>query len=305
MTSGYVLAVLPDVEPVRPRLSPPSPGITDVEEVEEFLREGILMKSFHHPHVLSLIGIFLPQQGLPLVVLPYMSHGDLRHFIRSEERNPTVKDLVGFGLQVSRGMEYLAHRKFVHRDLAARNCMLDETFHVKVADFGLARDVFDKEYYSVRRHKNTRLPVKWMALESLQTQKFTTKSDVWSFGVLLWELMTRGAPPYPDVDPYDITRYLFRGRRLPQPEYCPDPLYSLMLLCWSQRPEERPSFIQLVSDMEGISNALQGDHYINLNVTYINMERDEAFPPPPPASEDELGETSSGETSSEEDGPKA
>ncbi|XP_075430253.1 macrophage-stimulating protein receptor-like isoform X2 [Ascaphus truei] len=279
--------------------------ITDVEEVEEFLREGILMKSFHHPHVLSLIGIFLPQQGLPLVVLPYMSHGDLRHFIRSEERNPTVKDLVGFGLQVSRGMEYLAHRKFVHRDLAARNCMLDETFHVKVADFGLARDVFDKEYYSVRRHKNTRLPVKWMALESLQTQKFTTKSDVWSFGVLLWELMTRGAPPYPDVDPYDITRYLFRGRRLPQPEYCPDPLYSLMLLCWSQRPEERPSFIQLVSDMEGISNALQGDHYINLNVTYINMERDEAFPPPPPASEDELGETSSGETSSEEDGPKA
>ncbi|KAM4722109.1 macrophage-stimulating protein receptor [Rhinophrynus dorsalis] len=262
--------------------------ITDLEEVEEFLREGILMKSFHHPHVLSLIGIFLPREGLPLVVLPYMKHGDLRHFIRSEERNPTVKDLVGFGLQVSQGMEYLANRKFVHRDLAARNCMLDETFHVKVADFGLARDVFDKEYYSVRRHKNARLPVKWMALESLQTQKFTTKSDVWSFGVLLWELMTRGAPPYPDVDPYDITRYLFRGRRLPQPEFCPDQLYSLMLHCWSPQPEERPSFSQLVIDMDRIASSLRGDHYINLNVSYINLDRDQPFPPAPPASEDEL-----------------
>ncbi|XP_041445114.1 macrophage stimulating 1 receptor L homeolog isoform X3 [Xenopus laevis] len=271
--------------------------ITDLEEVEEFLREGILMKSFHHPNVLSLIGICLPQEGLPLVVLPFMKHGDLRHFIRSEERNPTVKDLVGFGLQVSRGMEYLANRKFVHRDLAARNCMLDETFHVKVADFGLARDVFDKEYYSVRRHKNARLPVKWMAMESLQTQKFTTKSDVWSFGVLLWELMTRGAPPYPDVDAYDITRYLFRGRRLAQPEYCPNPLYSLMLSCWNPQPVERPTFTQLVSDMELISNSLSGDHYINLNVTYVNLDCDQPFPPGHPPSEEELEE----EDSTEED----
>ncbi|XP_056381182.1 macrophage-stimulating protein receptor [Hyla sarda] len=275
--------------------------ITDVEEVEEFLREGILMKEFHHPHVLSLIGIFLPREGLPLVALPYMSHGDLRHFIRSEDRNPTVKDLVSFGLQVSRGMEYLAQRKFVHRDLAARNCMLDEMYKVKVADFGLARDVFDKEYYSVRRHKNARLPVKWMALESLQTQKFTTKSDVWSFGVLLWELMTRGAPPYPDVDPYDITRYLYRGRRLPQPEYCPDPLYTLMLQCWSPHPEERPTFTQLVSEMEVISNSLWGDHYINLNITYINLDRDQFYPPAPHGSEDELMSAITDEEEEEDD----
>ncbi|XP_030061737.1 macrophage-stimulating protein receptor [Microcaecilia unicolor] len=262
--------------------------ITDVEEVEEFLREGILMKSFHHVHVLSLIGIFLPEEGLPLVILPYMKHGDLRHFIRSKERNPTVKDLIGFGLQVARGMNYLAERKFVHRDLAARNCMLDESFTVKVADFGLARDVFDKEYYSIRRHKNAKLPVKWMAVESLQTQKFTTKSDVWSFGVLLWELMTRGASPYPEVDPYDITRYLFRGRRLPQPEYCPDPLYDVMLTCWSPRPEDRPAFLDLILNIEHILGSLKGEHYINLNVTYVNLENSHPFPPAAQSSEDEL-----------------
>nr|XP_056710658.1 macrophage-stimulating protein receptor [Euleptes europaea] len=251
--------------------------ITDLEEVEEFLKEGILMKSFHHPHVLSLIGITLPKEGLPLVVLPYMKHGDLRNFMRSEEKNPTVKDLIGFGLQVARGMEYLAQKKFVHRDLAARNCMLDETFTVKVADFGLARDVFDKEYYSIQRHRRAKLPVKWMALESLQTQKFTTKSDVWSFGILMWELMTRGASPYPGVDPYDITRYLLQGRRLPQPEYCPDSLYTLMLNCWAPSSEERPTFLTLIRELEHIVSCLKGEHYINLNVTYVNLNQGQPF----------------------------
>nr|XP_055069772.1 macrophage-stimulating protein receptor isoform X2 [Misgurnus anguillicaudatus] len=238
--------------------------ITDLEEVEQFLREGIFMKAFHHPHVLSLLGILLPSDGLPLVVLPYMKHGDLRHFIRSEKRNPTVKDLIGFGLQVAKGMEYLANKKFVHRDLAARNCMLDESFTVKVADFGMARDIYDKEYYSVQDSKKAKLPVKWMAIESLQTQKFTTKSDVWSFGVLMWELMTRGASPYPDVDPYDIARYLLQGRRLHQPQYCLDSLWSILLQCWHPEPERRPGFPTLVKSIDQIHSNLEGEHYINL-----------------------------------------
>uniref|UniRef100_A0AAY5L3W5 Macrophage-stimulating protein receptor n=1 Tax=Esox lucius TaxID=8010 RepID=A0AAY5L3W5_ESOLU len=252
--------------------------ITDVEEVEQFLKEGILMKGFHHTNVLSLLGILLPQEGLPLVVLPYMKHGDLRHFIRCEKRNPTVKDLIGFGLQVAKGMEYLAHMKFVHRDLAARNCMLDESYTVKVADFGMARDVFDKEYYSVQDHRKAKLPVKWMAIESLQTQKFTAKSDVWSFGVLMWEMLTRGASPYPEVDPYDITNYLLKGRRLPQPQFCPDPLYAIMLQCWDPDPEMRPSFATLVSAVLTILSGLEGEHYISLKVTYVNLDQPRPYP---------------------------
>uniref|UniRef100_A0A8C6UA29 receptor protein-tyrosine kinase n=1 Tax=Neogobius melanostomus TaxID=47308 RepID=A0A8C6UA29_9GOBI len=253
--------------------------ISDPREVDQFLREGIIMKAFHHPNILSLLGIMLPKEGLPLVVLPYMKHGDVRHFIRSEKRNPTVKDLIGFGLQVAKGMEYLAQKKFVHRDLAARNCMLDETFTVKVADFGMARDIYDKEYYSIQDHKRVKLPVKWMAIESLQTQKFTTKSDVWSYGILMWELLTRGASPYPDVDPYDITHYLLRGRRLPQPQFCPDTLYTLMLMCWDPEPDHRPSFHSLVTEVQQILSGLEGEHYINLKITYVNLDQPRPYPP--------------------------
>lgn len=164
-----------------------------------------------------------------------------------------------------------AEQKFVHRDLAARNCMLDESFTVKVADFGLARDILDKEYYSVRQHRHARLPVKWMALESLQTYRFTTKSDVWSFGVLLWELLTRGAPPYPHIDPFDLTHFLAQGRRLPQPEYCPNSLYQVMQQCWEADPAARPTFGVLVGEVEQIVSALLGDHYVQLPATYMNL----------------------------------
>ncbi|XP_076159386.1 hepatocyte growth factor receptor isoform X2 [Alosa pseudoharengus] len=253
-------------------------SLNHIEEVTQFLKEGIIMKDFSHPNVLSLLGICLPSEGSPLVVLPYMKHGDLRNFIRDETHNPTVKDLMGFGLQVAKGMEYLASKKFVHRDLAARNCMLDESYTVKVADFGLARDVYDKEYYSVHNKSGVKLPVKWMALESLQTHKFTSKSDVWSFGVLLWELMTRGAPPYSDVNSFDITVFLLQGRRLLQPEFCPDGLYNVMIECWHPKPERRPTFSELVHRISAIFSSFSGEHYVLLNTTYVNIEKMTPYP---------------------------
>ncbi|XP_076810797.1 hepatocyte growth factor receptor-like [Clavelina lepadiformis] len=245
--------------------------IEDYDSVVQFLKEGLMMSSFKHENVLTMIGIAFNDRDHPLVVLPYMMHGDLLQFIRNPENTPTVKDLVGFGLQACKGMEYLASQRFVHRDLAARNCMLDDSFTVKVADFGLARDVYEKDYYKPKS-RAVRMPVKWMALESLLQQKFTTKTDVWSFGILLWELLTRGVTPYPDVDPFDLSKYLMDGRRLRQPEFCPTDLFQLMLDCWHPSPDSRPNFDQLVIGVESIYNSIHGIHYPGLEVNYINVD---------------------------------
>jgi len=140
-------------------------------------------------------------------------------------------------------MDYLSAQRFVHRDLAARNCLLDSNSCAKIADFGLSRDIYESNYYRIR-NKDYKLPLKWMSPESLEKHIFSTESDVWSYGVLVWELLTRGINPYPHIKNKLIFDHLKHGYRLPKPEYCPKSLYVVLLECWSLNPKARPTFLQ-------------------------------------------------------------
>ncbi|GFO06236.1 hepatocyte growth factor receptor [Plakobranchus ocellatus] len=219
-------------------------------ELQSFLQEALRMKDFNHPNVLALIGVCLNLDAMPLVVLPFMKHGDLLTYIR-DEHNSKVRVDTGNIVTV----------------------WLDEEFHVRVADFGLARDVYEKEYYSASNRKAL-LPVKWMAPECLEKGTYSAKSDVWSFGVVLWELMTRGLKPYPEVDNWDIARYLKAGRRMPHPNYCPDPLYEIMLECWQWLPTDRPTFSELVEKIRTMVEQIEHKTGVirrNIQSTYVNV----------------------------------
>jgi len=151
--------------------------------------------------------------------------------------------------------------------------MLDINLCVKVADFGLSRDIYERDYYSSDNTKS-KLPVKWMSPESLEKGIYNTKSDVWSYGVLVWELFTRGVTPYPEVDNWDILNYLKQGRRLLRPTYCPKLIYSVLLRCWSEDPMLRPTFSELCEKTKDIITRLKmksQERKVGLRVTYVNQ----------------------------------
>ena len=232
-------------------------GDTNMDSIEEFLKEAIVMKNFKHPNILPLLGVVI-KENIPNVILPFMDNGDLRIFISNEKNRFTVRELVTFGLDVAQGMSYLEDQRFVHRDLAARNCMVDKEKRILIAHFGLARDIHVADYYRVE-DKSRPLPIRWMAIESIELQRFTTKSDVWSFGIVLWELLSRGMKPYPGVDNLDIRQFLKRGNRLEQPSHSPPELYQVMKKCWETRAEDRPTFHQLVVILENLLGGRKPD----------------------------------------------
>jgi hypothetical protein len=243
----------------------------EFEHMISLVNEAILMKKISHDNLLALLGVVLQPSSAPLILTPYMYHGDLHKFLRHSRgigiRRQLIgsRQLVNFSSQIAKGMEYLAAHRIVHRDLAARNCFVDENLDVKIGDFGLAREV--KQFDLYKMEHPTQLAVKWLALESLLYYIFTEKSDIWSFGIVLWELVTLGSQPYAGLDNYEVMPYLETGKRLPRPLRCPDDLYSIMQSCWLPSPEERPSFSILVHKLE--------DYELRLRPSCITFEFDE------------------------------
>uniref|UniRef100_A0A672LWV4 receptor protein-tyrosine kinase n=1 Tax=Sinocyclocheilus grahami TaxID=75366 RepID=A0A672LWV4_SINGR len=257
----------------------------------------ILIHIGHHLNVVNLLGACTKPGGPLMVIVEYCKHGNLSSYLKSKrgEYSPykvnsiitykknvlciicsciessdwdhlTMEDLISYSFQVTKGMEFLASRKCIHRDLAARNILLSENNVVKICDFGLARDVYkDPDYV---RKGDARLPLKWMAPETIFDRVYTTQSDVWSFGVLLWEIFSLGASPYPGVCiDESFCRRLKEGTRMRAPDYATPEIYQTMLDCWLDRPKDRPTFTQLV---EHLGNLLQASaQQVRLDSKYM------------------------------------
>ncbi|XP_060537020.1 insulin-like receptor [Cylas formicarius] len=226
---------------------------TNRERVD-FLNEASVMKAFDTAHVVRLLGVV--SQGQPtLVIMELMAHGDLKSYLRSHrpdaeslnsiipKQPPSLKQILQMAIEIADGMAYLEAKKFVHRDLAARNCMVSEEMTVKIGDFGMTRDIYETDYY--RKGTKGLLPVRWMAPESLKDGVFTSSSDVWSYGVVLWEMATLASQPYQGLSNDQVLRYVIDGGVMERPENCPDKLYALMRFCWQHKPTARPTFMKL------------------------------------------------------------
>lgn len=229
-------------------------------ELLALLSEFQLLQEVSHPNVIKLLGACI-RGDPPLIIIEYCSHGSLRSYLRLSRKldesgdleiegvEPvTAKDVLSFLWQICKGMAYLAEIKLVHRDLALRNVLLADGKICKISDFGLTRDVYEDDAY-LKKSKD-RVPVKWMSPESLADHVYTTKTDVWSFGVVGWEIITLGATPYPGIPPQNLYHLLRNGYRMQRPENCSTEIYSLLEACWNESPTLRPSFKILASHFE-------------------------------------------------------
>ncbi|XP_070154570.1 proto-oncogene tyrosine-protein kinase ROS-like [Polyergus mexicanus] len=234
------------------------------QEKKKFLEEARLMNHFRHKHVLRLLAVCLDEDS-PLIVLELMEIGDLLQYLRdSRKLQPSnshalrLQDLFAMCEDVARGCCYLENLRFVHRDLACRNCLVSardrENRVIKIGDFGLARDVYKDDYYRVKGQGL--FPVCWMAPESLAIGIFTSQSDVWSFGVLMWEITSLGEHPYVGRTNLEVIDYVRAGGRLPMPLNCPPTLYELMLRCWSPA-NDRPNFKFCLENITVLRNNIE------------------------------------------------
>ncbi|XP_054895110.1 neurotrophic tyrosine kinase, receptor, type 2a isoform X2 [Poeciliopsis prolifica] len=217
---------------------------------KDFHREAELLTNLQHEHIVTFYGVCVESDPL-IMVFEYMKHGDLNKFLRAhgpdavlmaegQTTRPvelTQSQMLHIAQQIASGMVYLASQHFVHRDLATRNCLVGENLLVKIGDFGMSRDVYSTDYYRVGGH--TMLPIRWMPPESIMYRKFTTESDVWSLGVVLWEIFTYGKQPWYQLSNNEVIECITQGRVLQRPRTCPKEVYDLMLGCWQREPHMR------------------------------------------------------------------
>ncbi|XP_030644263.1 focal adhesion kinase 1 isoform X3 [Chanos chanos] len=214
---------------------------------EKFLQEALTMRQFDHPHIVKLIGVIT--ENPVWIIMELCTLGELRSFLQVRKHSLDLATLILFAYQLSTALAYLESKRFVHRDIAARNVLVSSTDCVKLGDFGLSRYMEDSSYYKASKGK---LPIKWMAPESINFRRFTSASDVWMFGVCMWEILMYGIKPFQGVKNNDVIGRIENGERLAMPPNCPPTLYSLMTKCWAYDPSKRPRFTELKTQLSTI-----------------------------------------------------
>ncbi|KAM6426160.1 tyrosine-protein kinase Fes/Fps isoform 2-T2 [Liasis olivaceus] len=211
-----------------------------------FLQEAGILKQYSHPNIVRLIGVCTQKQPI-YIVMELVKGGDFLTFLRNERAQLRAKELLKMVENAAAGMEYLASKHCIHRDLAARNCLVTENKTLKISDFGMSREQVDGIYSSTSGMKQ--IPVKWTAPEALSYGRYSSESDVWSFGILLWEAFSLGATPYANMSNQQTREAVEKGTRLSPPDQCPEEVYQLMLKCWEYEPQKRPDFSTILQDL--------------------------------------------------------
>nr|KAF6326604.1 protein tyrosine kinase 2 [Pipistrellus kuhlii] len=222
---------------------------------EKFLQEALTMRQFDHPHIVKLIGVIT--ENPVWIIMELCTLGELRSFLQIRKFSLDLASLILYAYQLSTALAYLESKRFVHRDIAARNVLVSSNDCVKLGDFGLSRYMEDSTYYKASKGK---LPIKWMAPESINFRRFTSASDVWMFGVCMWEILMHGVKPFQGVKNNDVIGRIENGERLPMPPNCPPTLYSLMTKCWAYDPSRRPRFTELKAQLSTILEEEKAQH---------------------------------------------